>query len=233
MFYDTIKYMTSFHNSAKNLLFLLVYIFSGTALVIIISGLSAGSELTPFNTFIEEAILNIRTPFLTAIMINITNFGGPITLLVVSVFLAAALIFRGETYDVLLFMVSMLVSMAALIILKETFQLARPDAALIGISGWSFPSGHATASTAFFFTTAYAFFDWPKSSLGRFMLVFFCVFGATLISFSRIYLGAHWSLDILAGIALGLLTVSFVALVFNIFLEEKGILRKTRRKKYL
>ncbi len=225
--------MTSFHNSAKNFLFLLVFIFSGASLAVIITGLSAGTELTPFNTVIESAILHIRSPFLTSIMVWITNFGSPITLLIISAILAAVLIFNRETYDVLLFMFSMLISMAALIVLKETFHLARPDAVLIGISGWSFPSGHATVSTAFFFTTAYAFFNWPKTTAGKSILVGLCVVGAGLISFSRIYLGAHWALDILAGIALGLLTVSFVALVFNIFLEEKSLLYRTRRKKLL
>jgi len=225
--------MTSFHNSAKNFLFLIIFILSGVALAVIIAGLSAGTELTPFNTAIESAILNIRSPFLTSIMINVTNFGGPITLLVISAILAAFLIFNGEAYDVLLFMISMLVSMVALIVLKDTFHLARPDAALVGISGWSFPSGHATVSTAFFFTTGYVFFGWPKTNLGKFILVTICVLGAATICFSRIYLGAHWSLDILAGIALGLLSVSFVALIFNIFLEEKDSLRKFRKQKFV
>src|SRR3989344_3354841 len=123
--------MTSFHNSVKTLLFLIVYILSGAALAIIINGLSTGSELTPFNTFIENAILHIRTPLLTTIMVAITSYGSPATLLVTSFILAALLIFKGDTYDVVLFMVSMLVSVAALIIFKETFQLARPDAAII------------------------------------------------------------------------------------------------------
>jgi undecaprenyl-diphosphatase len=225
--------MPTFKSSSKNILFLLVFILSGATLAVIIDGLSTGTELTPFNTFIESVILMVRHPALTSIMINVTNIGSPLTLLCVSVILATILIFRGETYDTLLFMVSMLISMIAFIALKDTFQLARPDAALIGISGWSFPSGHATVSTAFFFTTAYSFFDWPKKPLAKTFLVGGCILGTALVCFSRIYLGAHWTLDILAGIALGLLTVSFVALIFNIFLEEKNAFGKIRRRKPL
>ena len=208
-------------------MFLLVYIISGFALVLIIDGLMTGTELTPFNTTIEAAILHIRAPWLTPIMVWVTNVGGPMTLTIAAIVLVVILLLRGETYDALLYIVSMSVGMIALIVMKDTFQMARPDAVLIGISGWSFPSGHATIATTFFFTTAYSFFDWVETVWGKVLLVGGCVFGAGLISFSRIYLGAHWSLDILAGMALGLLTVSFSALVFNIFLEET---RPKRRK---
>src|SRR5437868_5065385 len=109
--------MPTFKSSAKNIIFLLVFIFSGAALAIIIDGLSTGTELTPFNTFIEAAVLHLRTPGLTVIMIGVTNIGSPFFLLCASVVLAAVLIFHQETYDVLLFMISMLVSMTALIVL--------------------------------------------------------------------------------------------------------------------
>lgn len=219
--------MISFQRWAKTFLFLIVYIISGFALVLIIDGLISGTELTPFNTTIETAILHIRAPWLTDIMVWITNIGSPMTLTVIAIGLVIALLLHGETYDALLYIVSMSVGMIALIVMKDTFQMARPDAVIIGISGWSFPSGHATIATTFFFTTAYSFYDWIESMWGKTVLVVGCIIGAGLISFSRIYLGAHWSLDILAGFALGLLVVSFSALVFNIFLEER---RPKRRK---
>ncbi len=199
---------------------------SGLALATIIGGLVTGTELTPFNTTIEEVIVHLRQPVLTTFMIWVTNVGSPALLLFFSLFLAIVLLIHRDTYDALLYVVSIIISFIALLVLKDYFHLARPDAALVGVSGWSFPSGHATVATAFFFTTAYSFFDWTKSTLNKTLLVLGCVVGGGLISFSRIYLGAHWSLDILAGIALGFLSVSFVALVFNVFLEERSFLRR-------
>ena len=99
--------MISFHRWAKTFLFLLVYIISGFALVLIIDGLMTGTELTPFNTTIEAAILHIRAPWLTPIMVWVTNVGGPMTLTIAAIVLVVILLLRGETYDALLYIVSM------------------------------------------------------------------------------------------------------------------------------
>ena len=58
---------------------------------------------------------------------------------------------------------------------------------------YSFPSGHATVSFACATTLALAVprLTWPLFTL------------ATLISFSRVYVGVHYPLDVLAGAALG------------------------------
>jgi undecaprenyl-diphosphatase len=162
--------MIPFKNWAKNLFFLLVYIFSGGALIVIIEGLVSGTELTPFNTTIETIIVSLRQPWLTDTMVWITNVGSPFFLLLISLFLAIVLLLHRDTYDALLYVVSIIVSFFALLILKDIFHLARPDAALIGVSGWSFPSGHATVATAFFFITAYSFCFWFESVLGKTLL---------------------------------------------------------------
>lgn len=204
----------------KNLIFLLIYIFAGGALVLIVVGLTSGSELTPFNTGVELAVSHFRTPVLTNILLFTTNIGSPALLMTLSIFLAIYLLLKKDTYDAILYLVSVFLAAASLTLMKNFFHIARPENGLVHLTTWSFPSGHATVATAFFFATGYTFISKIKSAQGKTALVVLCIVAAGLICFSRVYLGAHFALDVLAGIALGLVCVSMVVLISNIFVEE-------------
>ncbi|MCK4921460.1 MAG: phosphatase PAP2 family protein, partial [Bacteroidales bacterium] len=66
----------------------------------------------------------------------------------------------------------------------------------------SFPSGHtATAFALFFGLSLFVKNQWYKSSL----LLF-----ATLIGYSRIYLGQHFPADVIAGSVIGIFTSIFL-----------------------
>lgn len=82
----------------------------------------------------------------------------------------------------------------------------------------SFPSGHA----AFYFALAFAVFlyfnqseDKAKKRLGWWFLA-----GASLIAISRIFVGIHWSSDILVGAAIGIISAFAVKKILDIHLEE-------------
>jgi undecaprenyl-diphosphatase len=215
----------------KNLFFLLVAVFSGMTLVVITAGVASGAgELTPFDTGIERAISLVRTPPLTSVMLFVTNIGSPFLLAMVSILLAIALVLKRDTYDTLLYMVAIALSIVSFILMKNALGIPRPAQSLVAeLSGWSFPSGHATVATAFFFVTGYSFINWIRSITGKVVLVVSCVAAVLLISFSRIYLVAHFALDVLAGIALGLLVVSATVLIFNVFLSEREWWRRQVR----
>lgn len=214
-----------FPNWAKNILFLLVFMISGLVLAIVIEGLVSGTELTPLNTAIERIVVHVRTPILTTILVLVTRVGEPFLLASVSVLIAAILFIRGRSYDATLFVVAMAITIISLTVLKNTFQITRPASEIYNSGGWSFPSGHATVATAFFFMLAHSFFRRAKTVMGKVNLIVGSILGVIIVSFSRLYLGAHWTLDILGGVALGLLSVSFTVLIFNIFVENKRPLR--------
>lgn len=212
---------------AKNIIFLLIYMISGLLLVIIIEGLLSGTELTPLNTAIESLISYLRRPIITTLIVAITKLGNASVLLSATALISILLVMRGRYYDAALFACAMIFSVLSLSVLKNTFQIARPGAGVIETNGWSFPSGHATIATAFFFMLVYSFFSKMKTVKGKIILIASSVLATLLICFSRLYLGAHWTLDVLAGIALGFWATSFVALIFGIFIENRRSLRNT------
>lgn len=215
-----------FPNWAKNILFLLVLMLSGLTLVVIIEGLTSGTELMPFNMAVEQAMIGLRTPLLTNFFVLVTNVGSPFVMALVSIAIAVWLALRRDFYDAALFIVVILVSLVSFLVLKNSFQLSRPTSELFNFGGWSFPSGHSTVITSLTFMVAYTFFGRVKSMLGKFNLVVGSILVAVLVCISRLYLGAHWALDVLAGISLGLLSVSFTILIFSLFFERWRSSRK-------
>lgn len=214
-----------FPNWAKNILFLLIYMISGLVLVIIIEGLLSGTELIPLNTVIEQVVVHMRTPFLTTMMVMVTRLGDTFVLSSATALIAILLVMRGRSYDAALFVTALIITIISLTVLKNTLQIARPVSLIYEANGWSFPSGHATVATAFFFMLAHSFFSRMRTLGSKTILIVGSIVAASLIYFSRLYLGAHWTLDILAGIALGLLSVSFTILMFNIFIENRRSLK--------
>ena len=100
-------------------------------------------------------------------------------------------------------------------VLKELFHRARPTpiAGFIDAQQFSFPSGHAMVAAAFYLYLAYLSWHLLRRR-GHWRIVFVAALAtlALLIGLARLYLGAHYLSDVLAGYLVGLLWTDSVIL---------------------
>lgn len=87
-------------------------------------------------------------------------------------------------------------------VLKLVFHRPRPELAFVHLDTYSFPSGHAAGATAVYGALAYLAVRRTAGPLRLAVLVATPVLIA-LVGFSRLYLGAHYLSDVLAGFCLG------------------------------
>jgi len=89
--------------------------------------------------------------------------------------------------------------------LKNTLQRQRPQLPKpwIAESGWSFPSGHAMCSLVIYGLLAYSICFLPTSRAVRLSFGLLTILLVFAIGFSRLYLGAHYFSDVMAGYLAG------------------------------
>lgn len=86
--------------------------------------------------------------------------------------------------------------------LKDYFSIERPDNALIEITGYAFPSGHA-AGSIFLFIIIYYYFVRKLEKRTRVIWITIFTILTLLIGGSRVYLQVHTPIQVLAGFIVG------------------------------
>lgn len=106
--------------------------------------------------------------------------------------------------------------------IKYNYMVERPDAAvhLIEEDGFSFPSGHAQGNTAFW--------GYLAREINRKWAYIIAGVLIALVAFSRVYLGVHFPLDVIAGVLIGLLILAGFE-----FLHRRGSLSLNGKAYYL
>ena len=145
-------------------------------------------------TFIAE---NFISDSLTPIVKVITQFGGEIFLILLAIILFI-LIKNKKTG----FLIWLNLGLSALLnqVLKHIIQRPRPDEyRIVDASGYSFPSGHSMVSAAFYGFLIYLIYKNVKNKYLKWSLISILGLLVVLIGTSRIYLGVHYTSDVLAG----------------------------------
>ena len=135
--------------------------------------------------------------FTTPIAKFITNFGGAIFLIILTVVLV--ILIKNKKIGLSIF--SNLVIITALNqLLKRVLQRPRPtEYRIIEETGYSFPSGHSMVSMAFYGYLIYLIYKYVKNKYIKWISIVLLSLLICSIGISRIYLGVHYTSDVLGG----------------------------------
>lgn len=147
----------------------------------------------------------IRIPVLNEFMLGVTHFGDEIAFLVVAMILVWCVDKRIGYYVMAVGFLGTIMNQ----FMKLWFRIPRPwvldesftilEQAREGASGYSFPSGHTQSAVGTFGTLAY-------TSKRKFLRIVSIVI-ATLVPFSRMYLGVHTPLDVSVAVMIALVLI--------------------------
>ena len=152
-------------------------------------------------------IIENRISWLTTVFRAITNVGGLVGLIIATVIVTAALLLARRHRSAILVGGSMLSGWAVMNLLKVVFGRTRPPLPdrLVLESSASFPSGHAMLSAMFATACAAVLIRTMRSGTARTAGIAALAGFALVDGASRVYLGAHWLTDVLAGWLLGVI----------------------------
>lgn len=162
--------------------------------------------LTALDMPLLQYLYSIRTLPTTYFFIGVSEIGSTVTIIGLTFIVALYLTIKRRVIDALAFLFAVGGSEAIVFALKHSIERARPDTYYWPYieSGYSFPSGHATAAMAFYGFLAYYIYSGASSPTTRRVVIAIAGILIALIGFSRLYLGVHYLSDVLAGYAIGL-----------------------------
>lgn len=132
---------------------------------------------------------------------DLTSLGGISVLTLFAVIAIAFLLIQRKRLSALLLVLGLAGGVVLSEGLKALFERQRPPAAFQAVDtlNASFPSGHALLSTVFYLTLGVMLTRaFPRTHVKAFVLGA-AMSVALIIGMTRVYLGAHWASDVLAG----------------------------------
>jgi len=188
-----------------------VWIFGGLLKDVLVQ-----EEVALLDAPIVSYVAAHRLSWLTEVMEHITYMGSDVFLIALVSIGGSALRYRtGSWRPFLILAVAVLGALLLDFVAKLAIARPRPPVALMAVpaTGFAFPSGHSTESTAVYggltYLTAQVQTDW-RAKVGSLTIGVVIAF---LVGISRIYLGVHWPTDVMAGWALG---SAWLAVLFTI-----------------
>jgi undecaprenyl-diphosphatase len=134
----------------------------------------------------------------------ISTLLGPTVLAVIAIGLSIYFLIKKRWRHFYIILASLVGGYFITEFIKNAIGSPRPYDALIHLSDFSFPSGHATAVAGALVLVVYFFAPIIRSKSWRWFLVIGLFVLALVVGGSRLILGVHWLSDVIAGYSLGI-----------------------------
>lgn len=170
-------------------------------------------KLVDLDQIVFEFLRSLRSPVFDRLLIAITALGDARVVMPVAAaglaVLAVLARWRAAVYLV------MATAGAAVFVagVKRFIQRPRPVSIYDGLAEYSFPSGHASMSVVLYGFLAILLAQAAPPAWRR-AIAFATLLLIAMISFSRVYLGAHWMSDVLAGLGFGVAWVALLTIMY-------------------
>ena len=197
----------------------IIYISIPLLLIILLitSKVIVGKELyidkLAYHLFIEK----LRNDKLTTFMKLATKLSNPEVMIIIAII---SILFCIKLIKNKKLSLGIILNLAGITIinqiLKFIFRRERPNGyRLIEMSGYSFPSGHAMASLAFYGLLIYITKRLVKNKYLKILLITLNIAIIILIGVSRIYLGVHYLSDVLTGYSISIIYLLITTKLLN------------------
>ena len=157
--------------------------------------------------------------FATPIAKFITNFGGAIFLITLTVILV--ILIKNKKIGLSIFSNLIIITVLNQL-LKRILQRPRPtEFRIIEETGYSFPSGHSMVSMAFYGYLIYLIYKYVENRYVKWISIVLFSILICSIGVSRIYLGVHYTSDVLGGFLVSIsYLILFISTVNKFFIEK-------------
>jgi membrane-associated phospholipid phosphatase len=187
-------------------------------------------ETRHFDDVTRAAVHTLASPALTSAMRGISFLGSTLFLTAATIVIVTWFALRKWGREAKLFTITMIGASVLNMTLKLAFKRPRPTPFfdLTPPETYSFPSGHALASCCFFAGLAAILSGRLKSRHARTIIWIVAAVMFLLIGLSRIYLGVHFTTDVIAGFTAALIWILVIRFV-EITASTAARLRSRRR----
>lgn len=166
-------------------------------------------------------IISFKSKHTTLFFKGVTFLSSVLFMVVVSILL---LLVKKIKYRKLM-LINIILDVILNTCLKYIFRRERPrDIMMVIENGFSFPSGHTMLATIFYGFIIYLIYKSDKSRKFKYVSIILLSLLILLIGISRIYLGVHYTTDVLGGY---LISISYL-MIFIYYIEKKNLLVKMK-----